>query len=93
MGPESGLGCVWFRVGLGDGVEKAGIAAEGAEDLGCGFKAAKEVHLGVVVRGVSDERDQGAALSLKHVEARLGKGLSRRLGSGRGSEVVCALSL
>ena len=48
------LGGVWLRVGVGDGVEEARIAAEGAEDVGGGFVAAEEVHAGAVLRGVLD---------------------------------------
>ena len=43
-----------MRVGVGDGVEEARIAAEGAEDVGGGFVAAEEVHAGAVLRGVLD---------------------------------------
>ena len=42
VGPGVGLGGVWLRVGVGDGVEDAGIAAEGAEDVGGGLVAAED---------------------------------------------------
>jgi hypothetical protein len=75
-----------LRVGVVDGVEEAGIAAEDAEEVDGGFVAVEDVRLGAVVGGVSDERDHGALFSLEQVEAGLGEGLSRRLGSGRGGE-------
>jgi len=61
-----------LRIGVGDGVEDAGIAAEGAEEVGGGFVAVEEVHLGVVVGGVPDEREHGTLFSLEHVEAGAG---------------------
>jgi hypothetical protein len=62
-------------------------ARHGRVELSSEEKGRRDKCGAVVARGVSDERDQAAALSLKHVEARLGKGLSRRLGRGRGSEL------
>jgi hypothetical protein len=70
----------------GDGVKKAWIAAEGAEDAGGGFVAVEEVHWGPVVRLVLDERDHGALFSLEHVEAGIGEGRSRWLARAREAE-------
>lgn len=40
-----GLRGVRLRVGVVDGVEEAGIAAEGAEEVDGGFVAVEDVHL------------------------------------------------
>ena len=69
-----GVGLAWvrlgavLRVGVGVGVEEAGIAAEGAEDVGGGFVAVEEVHLDVVV-----PRAGSSVFSLEDVEAGLGE--------------------
>ena len=88
------LGGVWAprRWRRGWCVEQAGIAAEGAQDVGGGLVAVEEVHWGAVVAGVPDEQDHGALSSLEDVGAGLGEGLSWRLavaqrgeGWGRGA--------
>jgi len=73
------------RLGVGDGVEDAGIAAEGAQDLGGGFVAVQEVHW-TAVGGVLDERDHEAVVSREDVGAGFGEGLSGRLGVAQRGE-------
>jgi hypothetical protein len=66
LGPGRVREClsVWLRVGFGDGVEDAGIAAAGAEDVG-GLVAGEEVRFPLVAgKGVLDEKHHVAA-SLK----------------------------
>jgi hypothetical protein len=37
------LGGVWLRVGVGDRVERGGIAAEGSQEIGGGYGVAEPV--------------------------------------------------
>ena len=69
-----------MRIGVGVGVEDSGIAAEGAQDVGGGFVAAKEVRWGLGAgEAVPDEQEHGALSSLAEVGAGLGEGLGWRL--------------
>ena len=72
------LGTVGTRVGVGAGVEQAGVAAEGAQELGGGSGAVEEVRWGAVGAGVLDEQDHPVR-SVEQVGAGLGQGLGWRL--------------